>query len=377
MDAATLSEVVKTSSSLHYCAQPLVLQEEPDEQSSSYVDPSNIIKTYLLERSEEFREINELRQRGWDNPEGDSFFQKQRQNADRSDEQTATYFFKLMIRIGHELHRSTGAFATQPGSQHPNILDMCMAPGGFLEVALSKSPASSALAFSLPVSDGGHKVFLRKDLDVEIRYLDVTMLAADMGVDKIPKDHPDADRFLPSQLDQHIYFDPVFCDGQVLRTHSRAPYRAQREAKRLTATQLALGLNHLRPGGTMIVLLYKLEAWDTVNILWIFSKFSVVKLVKPKSGHAKRSSFYMVATNIQSRHPDAIQAIDTWKAAWKVATFGSDEEYQRMIWNGELDVEQLLDEFGLELMALGKEIWRVQADALAKAPFIQCRSARG
>ncbi|KAI1655124.1 hypothetical protein F4813DRAFT_368722 [Daldinia decipiens] len=366
-------EALKSPNPLFFRGQAPTLSEKLDELPSAHADPSKAIKTYLLERSAEFREISELRQRGWDNPEGDSFFQKQRQNADKSDDRTAAYFFQLMRRIGHELHRSTGAFAVQNSS--PYILDMCMAPGGFLEVALSKIPNSRALAFSLPVSDGGHKVLLRTKSEVEIRYLDVTMLAAEMGVEEIPKDHPDTDRFLPRQLEPQQIFDLVFCDGQVLRTHTRAPYRQRREAKRLLATQLALGLEHLRPGGTMIVLLHKLEAWDTANILWRFYKFSTVKLLKPKSGHAKRSSFYMVATDVQSCHPQAVRAIDIWKATWKVATLGSDEEYLRMIWNGELGVEQLLDDFGLELIALGKEIWKVQADALAKAPFIQDTSA--
>ncbi|KAI1641580.1 uncharacterized protein F4817DRAFT_52782 [Daldinia loculata] len=368
-------EALKSLSSLLFPGQAPTPSEKLDEPPFAHANPSKAIKAYLLERSAEFREISELRQRGWDNPEGDSFFQKQRQNADKSDDRTAAYFFELMRRIGHELHRSTGAFAVQPGSPHPNILDMCMAPGGFLDVALSKSPTSRALAFSLPASDGGHKVLLRMTSNVEIRYLDVTMLAADMGVEEVPKDHPDADRFLPRQLEPRQSFDLVFCDGQVLRTHARAPYRERREAKRLSVTQLALGLEHLRPGGTMVVLLHKLEAWDTANLLRIFHKFSTVKLLKPKSGHAKRSSFYMVATDVRSCHPQAVRAIDIWKAAWKAATFGSDEEYQRMLWNGELGAEQLLDDFGLELMALGKEIWKVQADALAKAPFIQHTSA--
>ncbi|KAI0844566.1 hypothetical protein F5Y00DRAFT_197849 [Daldinia vernicosa] len=376
MEVTTFSEALKSLSSLLFPGRAPALPEKLDEPPVSHANPSEAIKDYLLDRSPEFREISELRQRGWDNPEGDSFFQKQRQNADKSDERTAAYFFNLMRRIGHEIHRSTGAFSVQHGSPYPSILDMCMAPGGFLEVALSKSPTSRALAFSLPASDGGHKVLLRVTSNVEIRYLDVTMLAAEMGVEEVPKDHPDANSFLPRQLELHQLFDLAFCDGQVLRTHARAPYRERREAKRLSSTQLALGLEHLRPGGTMIVLLHKLEAWDTVNILWRFYKFSTVKLLKPKSGHAKRSSFYMVATDVQSCHPEAVRAVDIWKATWKVATFGSDEEYQRMIWDGELGVEQLLDDFGLELMALGKEIWKVQADALAKAPFIQDTSAR-
>ena len=277
-----------------------------------------------------------------------------------------------MRRIGEELHQSTNAF-TIP-KVHPDppiILDMCMAPGGFLETALSMNEGSHALTFSLPVINGGHKSLLPRHLNIEKRFLDVTMLAADMGVEEMDDDHPDAENFLPRQFKPHQLFDLVICDGQVLRTHARAPYREKREARRLTVTQLSLGLQQLKPGGTMVCLLHKLEAWDTANLIWKFCKFSSVRLFKPKKGHAKRSSFYMVATNINSQCPEAIEAVARWKGIWRVSTFGSDEEYQEVLWNGEPLVEEFLKDFGSKLVALSGDIWKVQAEALAEAPFMR------
>lgn len=58
----------------------------------------------------------------------------------------------------------------------------------------------AALAFSLPVKDGGHRSFLPRNLNAERIFLDVTMLAADMGVEEIDGDHPDAQNFLPRQF---------------------------------------------------------------------------------------------------------------------------------------------------------------------------------
>ena len=63
----------------------------------------------------------------------------------------------------------------------------------------------------------------------------------------------------------------------------------------------------------MIVLLHKLEAPDTVSLLYTFSKFSSVKLFKHSKFHATRSSFYMIATNVQRQHQEIDIAIDTWK----------------------------------------------------------------
>lgn len=277
-----------------------------------------------------------------------------------------------MKNIGEELHQSTNAFAIQGAHPDPPmILDMCMAPGGFLEIALSKNAGACALAFSLHVIDGGHKSALPEHLNVDTRFLDVTMLAVDMGVEEIDNDHPDAKCFLPRQLESHQLFDLAICDGQVLRTHARAPYRERREARRLIVTQLALGLQQLKPGGTMIVRLHKFEKWNTVSLIIKFLGFSTVRFLKPKKGHAKRSSFYMVATDIQSQCPEAVQAIARWKEIWRVSTFDSDEEYHEVLWNGEPRAEEILKNFGPQLVALGREIWNVQAEALAKAPFMK------
>lgn len=303
----------------------------------------------------------------------------------------------MMKDIGEELHRATGAFARapgpgpgpgfgsgpgpgpghhrRPGAPACDILDMCMAPGGFLAVALRHNPGARALAMSLPVDNGGHKVLLPRCKGVEKRFLDITMLAADMGVDDIPPYHPDAAAFLPRQLPPHRLFDLVLCDGHVLRTHARSPYRERREAVRLTTTQLALGLEHLRPGGTMVVLLHRLEGWTTVNLVAAFRGFARIHLYKPTRSHTTRSSFYMVAADVQSRHADAVAAVQLWKERWRVATFGSDDEYARSQALGQEEpaVEALLASLGPSLVEWGRDVWRKQAEALARMPWTQDR----
>jgi hypothetical protein len=111
-----------------------------------------------------------------------------------------------------------------------------MAPGGFLATALRLNPRACALGFSLPPSEGGHKVLLPEDPNIEVRFLDITMLAADMGVSDIPPENPEAKSFFPRPFNPGQVFDLVLCDGQVLRTHVRACYRETREASRLTLT---------------------------------------------------------------------------------------------------------------------------------------------
>ena len=249
---------------------------------------------------------------------------------------------------------------------------MCAAPGGFLSVAVRVNPGCEVVGFSLPRSGGGYPI-IPGALRDRVKHLDVTMLAEDMGVTAIPADHPDAGKFLSRRLEETQLFDLVICDGHVLRPHAqfRSSYRESREGARLKTAQLAIGLQHLKPGGTAVVLLHKVEAWETVSYFRRFSKFSSVRLYKPAGGHGTRSSFYMVATGVNREHPEAGLAIDAWKRVWRTATFGTDEEYKEALRAGEPSVEQLLDEFGPVLTQNGRSVWEQQAKFLAKASFTQ------
>ncbi|KAK4199014.1 hypothetical protein QBC40DRAFT_255564 [Triangularia verruculosa] len=341
-------------------------------------DYKGVISAYLRERVPEFRRLDRLRQQGWDNPEGDKFFKTQRSNADKiGDIETSQFHYGLMQRIAAELHNVTsGCFTTttKPGA----ILDVCAAPGGFLAAAIARNDHDLQVrACTLPFSQGGYKILLPYEGNnaIKISYLDITMLAEDMGVDlkDIPASHPDQDKFMPRQFanNEKHYYDIAICDGHVLRTQERSSYREKRESVRLQTSSFVLALEHLLPGGTLIVLLHKIEMWRIACLLQTMSRFSEVQVHKPKSGHAKRSSFYMVAKDVRSDSKEAEEAVQAWKDLWRVATFGSDEEAYQAVKDSGPPAEQLLAEFGPELVELGRSVWLTQANALAKAPFIK------
>lgn len=236
-----------------------------------------------------------------------------------------------MEDIAKEMQCFTRAFTIQPGGKPQRVLDLCMAPGTYLAKALERNPAAHAVAFTLPPSQGGLVPIVSETETIKIHLLDLTMLAADMGIksEEIPQEHPDAVNFFHTRyLEDGRNFDLVLCDGAIRRTHERAEYRFHRESRRLLLTQLALGLEHLRPGGTMIILMHKLERINTIRLIRGFKNFATVVLFKPKSGHAKRSSFYMIASATRSADEEAIQAVREWKREWKVATLGTDEEWR-------------------------------------------------
>ncbi|KAI3393303.1 hypothetical protein diail_4485 [Diaporthe ilicicola] len=336
------------------------------------------IEDYLMKEAPVYRELQKVRAKGWEKPEGDRFFENQQRTADESSEKTVQRLRELMEDISKEIQCFTRAFTIRNTNANPQrILDMCMAPGVYLSKALERNPAAHAVAFTLPPSQGGLIPILSESETLKIYLLDITMLAADMGVkpEEIPADHPDAANFLPRHFDDGQDFDLVLCDGAILRTHDRPAYRFFCESSRLLQTQLALGLEHLRPGGTMIVLLHKVEKINNIRLLRDFSRFATVMLFKPKSGHAKRSSFYMIASEIRSADQEAVEAVQAWKREWKTATFGTDEEwrddYARLVRFGDLGIEGVLDEFGPTLVRMGQRVWKTQADALKGASFMK------
>lgn len=109
----------------------------------------------------------------------------------------------------------------------------------------------------------------------------------------------------------------------------------------------------------MLILLQKVESWDTISILKRFDEFSSVRLYKPTAGHKTRSSFYMIADDVQSRHSKAILAIDKWKAVWQAVTFRSDEDFAKALFNEEDTPEKLWGDFGTKLMEQGREVWAI------------------
>ncbi|KAH8803593.1 hypothetical protein F5884DRAFT_632763, partial [Xylogone sp. PMI_703] len=79
--------------------------------------------------------------------------------------------------------------------------------------------------------------------------------------------------------------------------------------------------------------------------------------------------FYMIVTNVKCQGPEVILAIQEWKAVWCTATFGTDEGFAEALRKGEWSAEEMLEEFGSELVKHGRKVWETQANALAQVPF--------
>lgn len=136
------------------------------------------------------------------------------------------------------MQRNTRCLSPQPNCEGKmNILDICMAPGGYTASALKYNPSATACGISLPPDQGGHKVLLQSSSST-ILFFDVTMLAKEYGVEEIPLSYPDHGSFRNERPFLGQTFQLIFCDGQVLRTHTRPDYRERHEARRLTSHSL-------------------------------------------------------------------------------------------------------------------------------------------
>ncbi|GAB1311777.1 Ribosomal RNA methyltransferase FtsJ domain-containing protein [Madurella fahalii] len=223
--------------------QPRVINVE----TTPAVQPNTLVKEYLLEHLQVYRELCDIKKEASTEPvstteEGNIYFQKQSERADNAKAKTKKAFVVLMRTIGLELDTATSGLTICRGYKPRHaILDLCMAPGGFSMAALHRNPSAILRGISLPPTQGGHEMILRKWSDTDsnarifVDFRDITLLADEMGVPRsgIPSEHPDAALFSSDRPFAERKFDLVFCDGQVLRTHERGEHREKLESTRL------------------------------------------------------------------------------------------------------------------------------------------------
>lgn len=282
-----------------------------------------------------------------------------------------------MCRIGDEIDAASDGALTLPRS-NARVLDLCMAPGGFTASVLKHTHHAVVCGITLRTHLGGHRLFRRPDSRVQMIFIDITMLHAELGVAEIPPGHGEVSNFSDMRSWYGKRFDLIFGDGQELRTHEPyiAEYRRPVEAIRLKVSQLILALQRIESGGTLIVLLHHLEIYETIKTLSVFDKIAQIQLFKPVTAHKMKASFYLIAKNVQPEHPKAVIAINEWKKTWKELTFPTlDRDGQgdppQIASEIELqeEVSNLLELFGERIIELGEPIWQIQKDALATAKW--------
>lgn len=306
-------------------------------------------------------------------PKADAYFELQRARA-LADDPNAQNFFPMMVRIGQALQKKAKIIPPPSKTIHLKALDICMAPGGYSATVLKFNSYSQVCGVTLPEDLGGHRVHLpdwQKNSRVKIQFLDITMLAAEMGFpDLVSQNQPGVVEFSNDRPFQGQQFDVVFCDGKVLDTHTRT-LEAINEPVRLTAAQLTLAFHRIKYSGTLIMLLHQSYGPHNVRLLEAFNQFSQIEVIKHQVSHVKRSSFYLVAKNVDPQHPRARRLIDEMRWAWRKLTAinfnvnfpdsdaGKEPEKE--------DMKDIMDSFGEKLLELAEPGWKLQTQAMVEA----------
>ncbi|KAH7381135.1 hypothetical protein DE146DRAFT_728734 [Phaeosphaeria sp. MPI-PUGE-AT-0046c] len=344
---------------------------------------SAIIAQYLTENSQVFKELTDLRVEGWNTSQGDRFFQARRErsyNANRT--QKAKHgFFKMTCNIGQEMDENTSVItlAAGEGGRPPRVLDIGMAPGGFTQTVLHKHRDARIRGITLPSDMGGLEIMLpgwKYNLNVRVEFADITMLANEMGrpATSIPTQHPDRAKFSFKRPFQNEKFDLVFCGATgatTRREHAAAEHHESHKRLRLATSQLVFALERLRNRGSLVLVMHRPESSDTAEIIRTFTKCSSVRLFKSKTKHAITSSFYMVAMEVDTQSKEMQSAVVKWKKQWEDATFQSDGALSTCLHASEVQVREMLAEFGPQLIDLATPLWKTQADALRASPFLK------
>ncbi|KAF3391307.1 hypothetical protein F1880_007682 [Penicillium rolfsii] len=275
--------------------------------------------------------------------------------------------------VGDGLAKKTQIFKLQ--STCPNVLDLGMAPGGFSATAKKYLSGAVIDAVTLPSKDGGIEV-MDSEVCQKIEYADITMFTKEMEFEEdIPSEHTDYINFQKYQPFFGNLYDIVICGGAVGKSHHLEPYRKNCESSRLTVSQLVFAMNRLKIGGSVLLLLQHAESWDTVCILNAFNQFSDIQLYKHPKIHAIKSSFYLIAKNVNLEHPVARTSISYWKELWKYLTFkdftGIAEPISTQYGRDDDFIENIKNNFGPRYLEMVRPVWRMQAEALRKASFMQ------
>ncbi|THV69348.1 NAD(P)-binding protein [Aureobasidium pullulans] len=362
--------------------------------STSSIDAMATLKAYestaasaeeirvYLSRNPEYRRLDELQQKGWSNPAGDQFFAARRQKSDNTSKADQRGLLGMMINVGRDLQGTIGAFDLPSNSDRLAILDLCMAPGGLVTSALEVNKSAKVGTFSLPSVKGGHNVMINfgpRDERVKVRFMDITMFAEEFGSPTDRKHHLDWTSLRQKWPYHTSHYDLVICDGVPMRGQNLDDNAISVQPMRLTCAELYLGLKRIRRGGTLIVLLHRINNVRTFRIIKMLHGFSSVQVFKPTKSHAIRSSFYLVAKNVQSDSSACLRAMNLFKTVWEYATFeNTSQETFRLCTELTLKEQSLsteLEEFGPWYTELARPIWRTQADALAVASFTQDHDA--
>ena len=286
------------------------------------------------------------------------------------------------------------------------------APGGFSTYILDKNPLAHGVGVTLPLASGGHPTqlaprhrkryeFVYKDI---LRYDLLPSHGAGLPARDAATAHAHMLQPIPEAWKRH--FGLVLLDAHPLRTYRRAgppspehepegpppeggPSREEDPAHAHTIysgalfiAQLALALETLAPGGTLVLKLTHLEKFPAAHVLFLLDSISASLVVrKSHTTHTVRGTFYAVARGVCGPSPGSrsssgergAEGLRSWyvaglRALWAELWLGGEDGQGRRKRFDDLDfvvtTEMLLDAYVDRLVEFGRDVWATQVAGL-------------
>ncbi|KAI8974609.1 hypothetical protein BD414DRAFT_424300 [Trametes punicea] len=340
----------------------------------------------ILERChvQELSELKTLRGRGWADEGLDDRFWLQRHRADHPPIEAQYAWYHGMVDILQEIDAAAGFI---PKSGPFRFLDLGCAPGGFSAHILKTNPDARGVGISLPESQGGHALLLDEAYLPRYEYLEHDLLEYDLLPLACHSARGRRGSLLSTSLLHH--HDLVMLDGSALRTYhapssielnGSAPATTCRVSYGFTLllAQLIIALSSIKPGGTIVMRLARIESYPAAHLVYLLDALSNTLVVhKPRRMHAPRASFYVVAKGVADTEERA--AFMAWslqglKELWHELRCGgpgqnaipAERRYDALDFI--VETEHILDMNGYlpRLIELGRPVWGAQAEALRR-----------
>ncbi|KAI0520984.1 hypothetical protein F5B22DRAFT_653411 [Xylaria bambusicola] len=243
----------------------------------------------------------------------------------------------------------TDAFEFNQTSDIPSDRQFCkfeahVTPAGVLKAVMDLGEDAQCLAFTLPRNRDWKATQLNTTARLAFYPFDINCLAADMGAfvtgrpgdpgsvqghilefiqepstlsepdDLVVYQHPHPWNFSVAPLftsDEKL--DLIMCDARF--PLDDIELKETMDIGRTQLVQLALGLEHVKEGGKMIIRLSDIESWTAVDLLYTFTQFSYVDVFKHASTGTRWPDCYLLASNIRPLELAAITSVHRWKKA--------------------------------------------------------------
>jgi hypothetical protein len=326
-------------------------------------DSSPTLVAIIIEMGvNELKALSELQAKGWKDEGMDNYFVQQRRTADTAGNMLERQWFGRMKGVLREVDQIVRCIQPAGAVQ---FLDLGCCPGGFTSYILDRNPSATGYGISLDVEKGGHAFLLENYHRRRFQLIFADLTYFQLGPSSIS--HDSLLKPVPSQIKPRSC-DLVTLDGHQLRTQEGAK---RWDYDRLLISQLILGFDAIKYGGTMVVKLSRPARECTAKLLYMLDLVCVsLSTYKPQTMHAIRGTFYAVAKEV-GRGDEAVRLpaiVEGLRKLWFELTYGGENGSGRFLLDSDLDFvisrDELIDRYMARLIELGRGVWLTQAQAL-------------